>query len=356
MKKTHAAGPAGLCLLALVLSLGACKPTVAPPPVKPTFSNIDTFYEEVAKRVAKKVGAENIPDFIVTPSQGSWPIGTVLRPGAFIPADARACVPEDRLIVSAATPNLFPDFESSSGHSGELGLDSGVIKRLAQLGVRFSDQDQVTIKVSDSQLQLMDDSTYERIFANPACRAVVAGKERWIVRGYAIGRRTFAFSNTTQRAATVGVEKIANFALDLGSGKGTLQVSDEQPEKFVALISSIKLEQGVIKSTTPAVQSGQGRIYVQKDRQDSSKVSQAVVAALRGADFQVERQVEAIDSERMPRQAQLRYFNEADRELANRVLELLKAQLPDITLLRMRLPAPAGQMEVWLPRVQSANS
>jgi hypothetical protein len=46
----------------------------------------------------------------------------------------------------------------------------------------------------------------------------------------------------------------------------------------------------------------------------------------------------------------VRYFNGADEAEAQRVFAVVKARFPDATLDRMRLSAPAGQMEVWIPR------
>ena len=62
--------------------------------------------------------------------------------------------------------------------------------------------------------------------------------------------------------------------------------------------------------------------------------------------------VEKIDSLKMPIVAQVRYFNEADKPLAETALAQLQKQFPNAKLVRIALPAPTGQLEVWLPRVQ----
>ena len=49
----------------------------------------------------------------------------------------------------------------------------------------------------------------------------------------------------------------------------------------------------------------------------------------------------------------MRYFNEADWADAMKVLDAFKQKYPDAVLVPLKIPAPAGQSEVWLPRVQA---
>lgn len=347
------------CLMILFLLAGCehLKPKPAEPPkVEAIFNNIDKFYDEIAARVKRRLGADKVPDFIVIPSEASWPIGTVLRPGTTFPADATACVATEKQIVSADTPNLFPDYANTYKNSIDLGIDNELIKKLVDAGVKLKDKDEVTFKVAESKLELIDDTTYNALSSKVECKSVLSGKELWVVRGYAIGKRSFVFGSEIDRTGKAKIEKIASFDVDFGSGNSSLKVTDEKPAKFVQIISAVKIEQGVTKSFSPLVPVGTGRVFIQKDRQDASRASQTVVNSLRTANFKVESNVESIDSSKMPRGAQVRFFNENDRELANKAAETLKSQFPDISVLKLKLPAPTGQLEVWLPRSGNMGS
>ena len=185
------------------------------------------------------------------------------------------------------------------------------------------------------------------------CKSILSSKELWFVRGYAVGKRTFLFGTEIDRTIKAKIEKIASFDVSFGSDNRSLKVIDEKPAKFIQIISAVKIEQGITKSNLPSTPIDIGRVFIQKDRQDLSGSSQTVLNNLRNANFRVEGNIESIDSSKMPRVAQIRFFNETDRELANRAAEILKNQFPIISVLKLKLPAPTGQMEVWLPR--SAN-
>ncbi|WP_256081067.1 hypothetical protein [Massilia sp. YIM B04103] len=336
----------------MFITLTGCSTVVPPQPpnVEETYKEVDKFYQQISDRVKEKIVGSKAPDFIVIPAEAVWPIGTVLRPGTSFPADATACVADKNLVVSASMPNLFPDYANSYKKSLDLGIDNDLIKELADAGVSFKDDDAVTLKVAESGLELIDDSKYATLTGSSTCRSILSGKQLWIVRGYAIGKRTFSFGRTVDRTGKAQIAKIGSFKIDFGSGNSLLKVVDDQPAKFVQIISAITIEQNETKRTLPSVPKGGGRIFVQKDRQDSSGTSQNVVASLRAANFKVEDNVESIDSSKMPRLAQVRFFNENDRDLATQAAAQLKGQFPDISILKLRLPAPAGQLEVWLPR------
>lgn len=346
------------CLM-LSLVLTGCEYLKSKPPepsrVDATYSDIDKFYDEVATRVRKRTGADKVPDLIIIPSEATWPIGTVLRPGTTFPADATACVAAEKQIVSADTPNLFPDYANTYKNSIDLGIDNELIKKLIDAGVKIKDKDEITLKVAEPKLELIDDTTYAQLSTKTACKSVLSGKELWIVRGYAIGKRTFAFSSEIDRTGKAKIEKIASFDVDFGSGSSALKVTDDKPAKFIQIISAIKIEQGVTKSFLPSTPTGVGRIFIQKDRLDKSGASQSVINNLRAANFKVENNVESIDSSKMPRVAQIRFFNDTDRELATQAAEKLRAQFFEISVLKLKLPAPTGQLEVWLPRSGSTG-
>ena len=102
--------------------------------------------------------------------------------------------------------------------------------------------------------------------------------------------------------------------------------------------------------STPAVSQASGKVYVQRDRMDASGRGATIVASLKAANFDVASAIEPVDTGRMPRVPQVRYFNDQDKARAEAALQKLKSQFPNATLSRVSLPAPVGQLEIWLPR------
>ena len=94
-------------------------------------------------------------------------------------------------------------------------------------------------------------------------------------------------------------------------------------------------------------------MFVQQDKGDTVD-AQAVVTAL-GKTFSVAKAIEKIDTTKMPSDPQVRYFNEADRGKAEQITAELKVKgYATAEPVRLGLPAPVGQVEVWLPKNASA--
>jgi hypothetical protein len=91
-------------------------------------------------------------------------------------------------------------------------------------------------------------------------------------------------------------------------------------------------------------------VYVQQDADDPAQVGEAMVEQLRAEGMGVVSGVERLPTNRMPPAPQVRYFREADRAAAEQALAVLNRTHPDAKLVLLRLPAPAGQLEVWLPK------
>jgi len=95
-------------------------------------------------------------------------------------------------------------------------------------------------------------------------------------------------------------------------------------------------------------------MYVQMDVQDSLVSGTKVVQLLRAGwpSANVESKVQRIPTKKMPDTAQVRYFNESDAAIANRCVEILRKAYPDARVVRIGLPSPRGQLEVWLPKIK----
>jgi hypothetical protein len=94
-------------------------------------------------------------------------------------------------------------------------------------------------------------------------------------------------------------------------------------------------------------------MYVQEDVRDTPASGAKVVQLLQTGwpSAKVENEVQRIPSQTMPDVAQVRYFNEADVAKAQRCVEILKKVYPNARVVRIGLPSPKGQLEVWLPKV-----
>ena len=93
-------------------------------------------------------------------------------------------------------------------------------------------------------------------------------------------------------------------------------------------------------------------MYVQEDATESPEAGTKVVELLRNGwpTANIESQVQKIPPQKMPDTAQVRYFNASDEALANRCVGILKQAYPNARVVRIGLPSPKGQLEVWLPR------
>jgi hypothetical protein len=133
-----------------------------------------------------------------------------------------------------------------------------------------------------------------------------------------------------------------------GTDKASIALPAYQGSVVKSKLTNITIEQPQLVSTS-------GRVSVQRDRLDLSNKGENIVKALQSASFSIEHNIEPVDSSHMPRIAQVRYFNENDKVLANKALTELKKLYPTAVLVRIGLPAPSGQIEIWLPGVQVPN-
>ena len=93
---------------------------------------------------------------------------------------------------------------------------------------------------------------------------------------------------------------------------------------------------------------------MQQAEGDTPASGSQIVSLLQADGFKVESRVERTADRVTPDRAQVRYFNEADKEHAMQVLETFKQKYPDAVLVPLKIRAPLGQLEVWLPRVKTS--
>lgn len=341
-----------------VMSVAVCAAfltgCVANPPVvsRAAYTNMDGFLMELATRASERIG--NADDFKIVVTQAYYPIGTLMRTGSTIPIDYTACLPTSAPPASP-TPSLFPSYELTSGLAIDFGLDNEVVKKLVDFGITVKDTDTISVSVKEPKIQTLADSDLTNLLSRSDCKGVVPTTSAWLVRGYVLGQRTFALKNEKANNVKGKIDKFASFNVSVGSGTASLDLTDSSEVGFLQIVSQVAISptsatpSSVVK---PQVSAVLGKVYVQRDRLDTSAKGEQIVAALKAASLGVANSIERIDSSRMPTVAQVRYFNEADKPLAETALAQLQKQFPNAKLTRIALPAPTGQLEVWLPRIQ----
>lgn len=327
------------------------------PKVNPdVYTSMDEFLKDLATRASERLG--NADDFKIVVTQADYPIGTLMRMGSTIPIDYKACIPSSAPPVSS-TPSLFPGYELSRGLAIDFGLDNEAIKTLVDFGITVKDTDTVNVSVRAPKIQTLADSDLKNLLSRADCKGVVPPASAWLVRGYILGQRTFVLKNDKADNVKGKVNKVASFNVSVGSGTASLDLTDATEVGFLQIVSQVAISP---LSATPAsvvkpqVSTVSGRVFVQRDQLDTSTKGEQVVGALKAASLGVVSTIERVDHSSMPTVAEVRYFNEADKPLAETALAQLQKQFPNAKLTRISLPAPTGQLEVWLPRVSTLFS
>lgn len=341
----------GIAAMAFIF-LTACHSVPEPPAPAEAYSSMDAFVSALAERVKSKFDPQaKETDFNIIPSQASWPIGTVLRPGTTYPVDTTVCLvnPVEKFDI----PNLFPSFTRVTTGALDIGLDNALIKKLVDFGIKVKDKEDINFKVNKPQIQMMDDSTADRLMNNEACRGVLSKRKLWLVRGYIIGQRTFSFARGGEGdSSTHGkIEKVASFTIDF-SDSSSVKIIDDDSISFLQIVSEVNLQPSEPRFAKLSIPVGAGKVYVQRDKQDTTDTAERVVEAMYAANIPVIQRIEGIDSSRAPKFAQVRYFNDGDKAASEKVLLELKKEFPDATTTRVPLPAPRGQLEVVLPQAK----
>ncbi len=338
------------CAVASTLLIVGCISPTPPLPDGSVYDNIDKFQDALAARVAGLLNPDKQPDFKVVVSQASFPIGTVLRPNSTIPIEYTSCLPQSKP-PSVEANNLFPTYTLTSELAVDFGLDNDVIKKLLDAGITIKDTNTVQVSVKDSQIEILSDRDLASATAKADCKSVIATRTVWIIRGYVHGKRAFETKNETANDVKGKVDKIASFNVNLASGNASVSITDEKSKPFLQIISHVSSANGRTEVKPISTTAIPGQIYVQRDRLDISHSAITTVKNLVDAGFPVYKSVEVVDNSKMPKTAQVRYFNDSDKPSAEKAVSLLKRQFNSANIVRVGLPAPSGQLEVWLPKV-----
>jgi hypothetical protein len=325
--------------------------------------DFDQFQQDLAKRVLNQFGGGS--DFSVIVATTAYPLGTLLRATGSVPADLEDCVPAP-LPKPFAAGHLFPSYTMSSDTALAANLGSGALQGLDSAGVNIKQSQNIQYTIADAQIQIMDDKSVERVTAQGDCGKFLSSHPGMrLIRGTVLGRMTFTVKVDNPATVKAQLAKIGGFSISDDPGSSTLSVADNESQPIVLLLSEFGASQNASVSATtpkpveaavltqsPAAVDSRAHMYVQEDATENPEAGANVVQLLRKGwpTANVESQVQKIPSQKMPDAAQVRYFNASDEALANRCVGILKQAYPNARVVRIGLPSPKGQLEVWLPR------
>lgn len=328
------------------------------------YETLDQLQQALAQRAATAWGGGD--DFNIVVTAYEVPIGTLMRQGRSVPVEYSACKPQD-VPPKFGIPSLLQNYNVSREAAVDFGLDQDLLAKLGSLDANVKNASVLELSFKQPAIQVLSDGQIDSLLGNPACRQAIAGRPVLLVRGYIVGQRKFTLQNVKTNAFAGKVNQTAGFSVNPGSGASSLDISDDTDRGFLQIVSQVDV---VPEVRGPASEGGNvavekpqapvasnftaaGTIYIQKDRADPTDRAGQVQQALRAAGLKVEQGIERIDTAKMPRRAQVRYFNAADKVRAEQVVTAVQAFFPNAKAARISVPAPAGQMEVWLPRSAS---
>ena len=332
--------------------------------------DFDQFQQDLAARVLKQFGGGG--DFSVIVATTAYPLGTLLRSTGSVPADLEDCVPTP-LPKPFAAQHLFPSYTMSSDTALAANLGSGALQGLDSAGVNLKQSQNVQYTISDAQIQIMDDKSVEQVTGQGNCgKYISAHPGMRLIRGTVLGKMTFTVRVDNPATVKAQLAKIGGFSINDNPGSSTVSVADNESQPIVELLSEFgngptasvahptpkPVEASAVPNrSTASDEAAPPHMYVQMDVQDNPASGVKVVQLLRAGwpSANVETMVQKIPTQKMPDTAQVRYFNESDLAIATRCVEILRKAYPNSRVVRIGLPSPKGQLEVWLPKVKPAS-
>jgi hypothetical protein len=333
--------------------------------------DFDQFQQDLADRVLRQYGGGK--DFSVIVATTAYPLGTLLRSTGSVPADLEDCVPKP-LPKPLSASHLFPAYTMSSDTALAANLGSGALQGLDSAGVNLKQSQNITYTIADTQIQIMDDNSVELVTGQGNCGKYISSHPGMrLIRGTVLGKMTFTVKVDNPATVKAQLAKIGGFSISDNPGSSTVSVADNDSQPIVELLSEFgngptasiahptphPVEASVSINRSPtSVEPQSPHMYVQMDVQDNPALGVKVVQLLRSSwpSADVESKVQKIPTQKMPDKAQVRYFNESDLAIANRCVGILREAYPDVRVVRIGLPSPKGQLEVWLPKVKSDGS
>ena len=331
------------------LTLTACNSVPGGTP--PDLFSFDLLNADLAKRVKEKIlgpSSESNSDFIVGLTNSADPIGTLYRVDTTRAISRSACVD-----VTPATVNAyyFPTKYTLTREAGvALGLDPALTK-IAELGINLKNEKGIVLEFARNSQTEVDDQQVSNVIAlNQVCKAAINGREVRFVRGYVSLKRSFTASSSGKFDVNIKAQKIGTLTIKPFAAAREVKIIDDEPANFIQIIQMVK---GELPGATPRpTELGQERslVYIQIDSSDTTDNAIELRKALKTENISVAEGIEKIESSQMPAVTQVRYFNDTDKNKAERILKSVKVLKPNAVSVRVGLSAPLGQTEVWLTR------
>jgi hypothetical protein len=334
--------------------------------------DFDQFQQDLATRVLDKFGAGTSgSDFSVIVATTAYPVGTLLRATGSIPADFDDCVPSP-VPTPLSAERLFPSYSMSSDTALAANLGSRALQGLDSAGVSLKQSSTVQYSIAETQIQIMDDKSVDTVTAKGGCGKYISTHPGTrLIRGAVIGKMTFTVKVDNPASVKAQLAKIGGFTVTDNPQASTLDIAGAQSAPIVELLSEFggptsatsspttpKPVEAAISPTRSPASVVSAHMYVQEDALDTPASGARVVQLLQTGwpSAKVENKVQRIPSQKMPDVAQVRYFNGADAGMAQRCVGILKKVYPNARVVRVGLPSPQGQLEVWLPKVAPNGS
>jgi hypothetical protein len=333
--------------------------------------NFDEFQQSLRNRVLSQLGvSETDSDFTAVVATTAFPVGTLLDAERSVPANYTDCLPNPGPTAFDAA-HLFPSYEVSSDTALTANLGSNVIQGMESAGINLKQSSKVVYRIDDTQILIMDSQSVEKIIGLGNCGKYISTHPGVrLIRGFVTGKMTFMVKLDNPASVAARLNRIGEFSVSDDPQSSMLSISDKSSQPIVELLSTFRPvsidsnkptpsalgKAEPTRSLAPVGETVQAHMFIQQDVTDSSDAGPRMVDLLHAGwpKAKVESTIDKLPTEKMPDTTQVRFFNASDAELANRCLIIVQQRYPNARVVRIGLPAPAGQLEVWLPKVKAA--
>lgn len=358
--------------------------------------DFDSFQSALAQRIQTKF---NVAPGSVVVADVPYDVGTLLDPIQAYPSDDSDCLPKPVPQLREAL-NLFPSYQLSSQTAAQITLGSNALQSVTSAGLNLTHTNSLKYSIDDVSVQLMDMKTLGQLTATGECGTYVAGHPGVrLIRGVVMGKISFTMSANNPGSVQAQLKSLGGGSVSTNADSSSVTVADQKSTQILQMLAVIEAppqavqpdrnpasvdhghyhhahpgstpEPPPIKVAAPIIREAQtaqvasppignfvARVYLQQDAADPPAFGTRFAQALKDnwPKAQVIQQVEKIPSAKMPGGAQVRFFNAADLDIANKCRDHLKSIGIDARVVRVGLTAPQGQLEVWLPKAGTTST
>jgi len=315
--------------------------------------SFDQLNQDLALRVKKNTDPEKRQvDWVVAVTTSQDPIGTIYRIGTTIPVTYKACKPVS-LDAPLSRANYFPSsYVLTKEAAANLGLDQA-FQALAKININLQASRGVTLGFQKVTQQVLADDEVAAITVTSACKQAIEGKEVLLVRGYVSAKRDFNATATGTIGVNIEAQKIGTLVVKPLGNTNTVKIQDEEAGGFIQILQRLAIPRSTSQggeTPSPLQPSARGNLFIQVDSSDTTSTANDIARLLAANSFKVASGIEKIETSRMPRVTQVRFFNDSDKASADLALKIVSVSRPNAVAVRVGIPAPVGQLELWLTK------